>query len=117
MQKVIYKDKGGCGLILENGEEEKDFIEEKSVILHGEELVPGSFTNLDNLFNKPIRYAGILKNEKDSIVMCFHTGNEENLFSEVKYYYCFFWISQFRIANKYSENTARDFNWINNNWK
>ena len=114
MEKVLYENGGGMGLILTN-ENESDFINEVSLKLHGIELKPNDFFDLDGLFNHPIRYAGVLKDEKN--VMCFHAGDDENLFEINSYYYCFYWISEHRIANKYKEGTARDLNWINNKWK
>lgn len=116
MEKVIYANKGGCGLILNDNECETDFIIPQSVKLHDVELKPGEFTTLDGQFSRPIRYAGILK-DSEFTEMCFHTGNDENLFEMKKYYYIFYWIHENRIANCYSYGSARDFIWKNNQWK
>lgn len=116
MEKVIYSDKGGCGLILDTFEHECDFIDKKSVKLHGEILEPGELTTLYGMFSQPIRFAGILK-DSEFTEMCFHTGNAENLFECIKYYYIFYWIDENRIANCYSYGSARDFFWKNNHWK
>lgn len=115
METVIYSNQGGCGLILEGDEKESDFINPASVMLHGQELNPDDLTDLDGMFTKPIRYAGILK-DSEFTVMCFHTGDDENLFEFKKYYYTFYWIEENRIANCYSFGSVRDFFWRQNHW-
>ena len=114
MEKVIYSCGGGLGIILTN-ELESDFIEKKSTSLHNERLEIDSFTDLDKKFTSPVRFAGFLKNENN--LMCFHAGDEDDLFDNKSYYYCFYRISENVIANKYKEGTARDYKWINNKWK
>lgn len=115
MEKVIYANSQGLGVILDNNDNEKNIFDPIPVLLHGEILEPGQFTSLDGLFNEKLRFVGFLKNEKN--VMCFFIGEEKDLFSNIRYYYCFFYINENRIANKYKEGTARDYNWINNKWK
>jgi hypothetical protein len=114
LEKVIWSNSGGAGFIIYNEVEEK-YILKGSVELHGLKLTTGDLTDLDGLFTKPIRFAGLLKDEHT--VMCFHTGDEEDLFELRQYYYCFWWISPTRIFNKYSHNAGRDFNWVKGDWK
>lgn len=115
MEKVIYNNSQGLGLVLNGHDNDKDIFEKKSVLLHGSILNTNDFTTLDGLFSEPLKFAGFLKNDKN--VMCFYIGNDENLFENIKYYYCFYYINEFRIANKYKEGSVRDYNWINNKWK
>jgi len=115
MEQVIYSGSGGLGIISKN-ENEADFIEAKAVSLADKIIEPGSMTDLFGKFTKPIRYAGLLK-ENEHEVMCFHTGDIEDIFGKTSYYYCWYKISEYRIFNKYTELSGRDFNWINNQWK
>ena len=101
-------------MILMN-EKEEDFIQPLPVKLHGEILIPGTFTTLDGQFNKPIRYAGI-HNWDGSNMMCFHAGGVSDLFETVEYYYCYIWLNENRIVNSYKFGTARDFHWRNDHW-
>lgn len=59
MERVIYKNNGGLGLILTN-ESESDCILAEDVILHGEILKPGDMTSIDGMFTAPMRYAGTI---------------------------------------------------------
>lgn len=115
MEKVIYSNMCGCGIILNSDESEVDYFEPKEFIINGAKLNTGDFTNLSGLFNKPVRYVGVLKG--DSNCMCFRLGYNVDFFGSKTFYSCFFWISESRLVNKYTENSARDFNWINGKWK
>ena len=115
MEKVIYGGKSGLGIILANNEIESDYIVEKSFTINGQELRTGMFTNLFGMFNEAVKYVGVLKS--DLKCMCFLLGTEENIFSNLTYYSCFYWISENRLANKYAEGTVRDYNFINGKWK
>jgi hypothetical protein len=112
MEKVIYSNKGGLGIILNDGENEYDFILEKSFTINGSLLNPGDNTELGGMFDKPVKYVGAL-NEGNHNCMVFYLGLDKNY----HYYSCFYWITENRIANKYKENTARDFNWVNGKYK
>ena len=114
MEKVIYENGGGLGVILIN-EKEEDFILKKDISLHNEIIQANSFTDLDGRFIGKIRYAGVLI--EDESIMCFHAGDDEDIFEHRKYYYCYHRIDENTIANKYRESTARDFKWINGKWK
>lgn len=111
MEKVIYSKKGGLGIILQAGECEADFFEPKYLPIHDGCLKVGDFTTLFGFFNSLVRYVGVLKGEKNCMV--FELGKEEDL----THYACVFWLSPYRIANKYAENTVRDFQWANGKWK
>lgn len=114
IERVIFSGNNGMGLIATN-EQETTFINKEPVKLHGVIIEPDTLTALDGLFTRPVRYAGLLKG--DNKVMCFHLGFDKNMFEKTDYYCCYYWISENRILNKYKEGTARDFNWINNQWK
>ncbi len=111
MKKVIYEHRQGSGITLEN-ENESDFIEKKSIVLHGEVLDPDDYSSLDGYFERRLRYAGHLKNE-DQTVICFFAGTVEG----ISYYYCLFWLNENRIGTKYSEGSFRDFIFHNGRWK
>lgn len=116
MEKVIYKNKGGLGLILSASENESDFIKPKDFIINGKEIKSETMTDLFGLFTEPVRFAGVLNDDENC--MCFMLGNGEgDLFDIPTYYSCFYWISETRLANKYKEGTVRDFKWINGAWK
>lgn len=115
MEKTIFSNNGGAGIVLIN-ELEDDFIMKKSFTVHGTTIEPDSMTVLDGFFTEPIRYAGMLKNE-EICTLCSHTGSISDMFDKYDYYYCFFYISETRLANKYSPKSARDFKWINGKWK
>ena len=88
MEKVIYSNNGGLGLILENEEKESDFIENQSFVVNGEEIKPGYFYDLSGYFLQPMRFCGALvENNK---WMVFHTcnvvGNNDRI--EKRIYYC-----------------------------
>jgi hypothetical protein len=115
MEKVIFSNKGGMGLILEGNEKESDYFLNKPILINGITTNPGEFTDLFGLFTEPLKYVGVLKNDKNC--MAFYLGEDGDLFETKKYYCCFFWINENRLANKYAENTVRDLNWIDNKWK
>lgn len=114
IEKVIYENGGGLGIILIN-EDESDFIIKKNISLHDEIIQADSFTNLDGKFIEKIRYAGLLIENEN--IMCFHAGDDSDIFEHRQYYYCFHRIDEYTIANKYREGTSRDFKWINEKWK
>lgn len=115
MQLTIYNKGGGLGFFLEDGDKEQDFVQRDSVILHGETLNPDDFTTLDGIFTKPLRYAGIM-NDNGSKLMCFHNGEESNLFENKDHYYQYYWLNENRIGNIFSVGTFRDFHWRKNHW-
>jgi hypothetical protein len=112
MEKVIYSNNQGLGIVLNKQDCIDDFLDKASVVLHGSTLEPGSWTNLDSMFSRQVRYEGLLKGE-DHKVMVFFIGVD----TSKSYYQCFYLINEFRIGNKYKEGTFRDFNWKDNKWK
>lgn len=115
MEKVIYRNKGGLGLILEQKEIESDYFKPKDFIINGELIRTGVMTDLFGMFLEPVRYSGVLIDDENC--MCFFLGTSADLFKMEKFFSCFYWISETRIANKYSEGTVRDFNFINGIWR
>lgn len=115
MQKVIYSNQGGLGVILTAGEQESDLFKDKTFVVNGLAIRPGDTTDLFGLFNKPVRYVGVLRD--DETCMVFHLGMESDIFGEIAYYNCFYWIAESRLATKYAEHTVRDFKWIGGSWK
>ena len=115
MEKVIYSNKQGLGIILNSDELESDFFNANEFKVCNQNLIPGTYTDLFGMFYDKVRFVGSLKD--DSTVMCFHLGNDTNLFESKSYYSCFYYISEYRILNKYKEHTARDYNFINRKWK
>lgn len=117
MERVIYKNNGGLGLILTN-ESESNHILPQDIILHGITLHPGDMTSIDGMFTAPMRYAGTISHPSlDLRVICLHAGNEENLFTNHSYYYCLIYLDQLTLINKFTENTARNFIWKDGKWK
>lgn len=129
MEKVIYKNHEGLGIILLGNENETDYFEDKEFVINGKTLRPGDFTDLDCLLFRKIRYVGILKKDEkcfdNEVILStggncivFHLGDDvPDLFDTKKYYSCWYYISETRLANKYSERTARDYNYKNGKWK
>lgn len=115
MQKVIYSKKGGLGVVLEHEEREHDFFIPKNFVINGNLLETNDFTTLDGLFNENVRYVGVLKSNRNC--MCFCLGSASDLFQSNVYYSCFFYISENRLVNKYTPDTARDFRFKNGEWK
>ncbi len=115
MEKVIYNNKGGLGCILEGHEKEQDFFEKQSFVVNGQTIHPEDYTNLMGLFTSPVRFVGALKDKQNCMI--FFLGTDGNLFENLNYYSCFFWIAENRLANKYTDSTARDFNFIGGVWK
>lgn len=116
MEKVIYSGNNGLGIILNKNDKEEDFVVPTEIHLINKLIKPGEFTDLFGFYEKPIRYVGCMKNESKTL-MVFHIGDRNDLFNGYKYYYCLYLIDNFRICNKYSHNSARDFNWVNGKWK
>jgi hypothetical protein len=115
MEKLIFTDKNGLGLILTENEIESNYFENEILKVVDEILKPENETTLKDFFTKKVIYKGTLKNNKNCMV--FYLGNEWNLFDNLKYYSCVYWITENRIVNKYSFLSARYFNWNGNEWK
>ena len=115
MEKVIFSNKNGLGLILTEIEIESNYFENETLKVVDEILIPENETTLKDFFTKKVTYKGTLKNHKNCMV--FYLGNESNLFDNLKYYSCVYWITENRIVNKYTFLSARDFNWNGKEWK
>jgi hypothetical protein len=115
MEKVIYSNKGGLGIILDIDDKESDYFDDSSFMINGEIIIPECETTLFGMFDKPARFVGALRD--DPKCMIFHLGDNTDLFDTYKYYSCFYWIAENRICNKYTELSARDFLFVNGKWK
>lgn len=115
MQKVIYSNKGGLGIILDPNEKEESFFGSKQFIINGTTLQQTDTTNLFGLFDRPVRYAGNLLDDEKCMV--FYLGHTPELFGFRRYYSCFYWITEKRLVNKYTPYSARDFLFVNGKWK
>lgn len=113
MEKVIFSNNGGMGIVLEPGERECDFFEFKKINLVGEVIKPGIWHDLFGKFNKPLRFVGAPAGSNN--LFALHLGEHEG----VNYYSVWMYISPTRIGNKYREGSFRDFNWKQeqNKWK
>jgi hypothetical protein len=117
MEKIIYSENGGLGIILDSNENENDFIDTtKSFIINNQTMMPNDNTTLFGMYDAPAIYVGALK-EGNNNCMVFCLGSNDDLFESKTYYSCFYWINERRIANKYKEGTVRDFIFVNGVWK
>ena len=116
MEKVIFNNKGGIGIILKLDEDILDYAIEVPVVLHGMTLKPNELTDLDGMFAGKVKYIGLLKETNTFDTMVFSLIDNTGTL-DYKYYQCFYRITETRIANKYKENTLRDFQWKEGKWK
>ncbi len=115
MERVIYNRGNGLGVILDAFEDESEFFAPLEFNVNNEIIKAGDETTLSGYFVSPIRYVGSFKDEPKCMV--FYLGSEGNLFQNMKYYACLYWLTPYRIVNKFSFNSARDFNFINGKWE
>jgi phosphoribosylaminoimidazole-succinocarboxamide synthase len=81
MEKVIFGNKNGLGLILSESEIESNYFENQNLKVVDEILTPENETTLKNFFTKKVIYKGTLKKHKNCMV--FYLGNESNLFDSL----------------------------------
>lgn len=119
METVIFAHNMGLGLILNKDEEEHDFIDPQPILLAGEVLEPEVYTTINNMYDQPMLYMGLLKSEleKGKKIMVFYLGEKDDMFEPQKLYMLWYYLSDTRIVNKYAENSARDYNWNGTQWK
>ena len=115
MEKVIYQNKGGLGIILEPSDNREQLFGKKEFKINNLIIKPGDYTDLFGLFTEPVKYVGNLLEDENCMV--FLLGDDADLFHQITYYSCFYWINENRLANKYTDSSVRDFNWVNNTWK
>ena len=104
------------GIVLEDTDSEDKYFTPEKIKLANETLVPGEYTNLTNLYLEPIKYVGTYK-IKGSTFLIFYLGNDHNLFGNTRYYASWLFLNPFKIANKYTDTSMRDLNFIDNRWK
>ena len=118
IEKVIYKGNQGLGIIMDESEDESNYIGKTNIIINGVEITPGQKTTLFGMFDQDVTYCGILKDDPaNSLCMVFLLGNHADLFDHKRYYACFYWITPTRILNIYKEGSARDFIYVDGKWK
>jgi hypothetical protein len=81
-------------------------------------LKVGEETDLAGIFNKKLKYCGILK-YRDNDYMLFYLGSEPgDLFTGEKYYYDMeIRIKRNILCDCFKFGTMRNFVWINNEWR
>lgn len=117
MQKVIYQNQGGLGIILDQNEAEADVFKQECIDVGTSTLSPGDMTTLYGFFKSEARYVGTYHWEGCNRLMVFCAGSERDLFDTQTYYYLLAYISPTMIANKYSDNSARGYQLKNGQWK
>lgn len=115
MEKVIYSGNQGLGIIMDDLENESDYIDEGWMPIVGTKLNSGDKTKLFGFFTREVVFVGTLKDNPKCMV--FLLGNDSDLFDSKRYYACLYWITPTRIVNKYKEGTARDFIYKDGKWK
>lgn len=115
MEKVIFKNKGGIGLILLSDECITDYVNETPITLVDETIQPNQYTDLKGLLTDKIKYVGLLKDKKNCMVM--EQGGTEDLFGVCKFYTCFFLIDKTILVTKHTEKNATAFRYINGTWQ
>jgi hypothetical protein len=117
MQKVIYANQGGLGIILDQNESEADVFKQEPIEVGTSVLSTGTMTTLYGFFKSEVRYVGTYHWEGCNRLMVFCAGSEKDLFDTQTYYYLLAYISPTMIANKYSDNSARGYQLKNGQWK
>lgn len=84
MEKVIYSKNGGLGIIMDDYENESDFIEKGWMPIVGTKINSGEKTKLFGFFDEPVLFVGTLKD--DARCMVFLLGNHSDLFDHKRYY-------------------------------
>jgi hypothetical protein len=115
MEKVFFNNGVGQGLILSSIDNESSYIGKVAVTINGKEIKPGELTDLDGFFNHPIKFSGVFI--EHPALLCFFLGEEKDLFNVYRYYDCYYLIDEDRLFKKYKEDSGRDFNFINGQWK
>jgi hypothetical protein len=110
MEKVIYSDNCGEGLILYN--DEKINIKPLLVKIANEIIHPGEKTTMSGYFKEPLLYCGLYRK-----ALVFYIGTEQNLFESIHYYQIVHKISENRLFSMFRFDSGRDFNFINGIWK
>lgn len=111
VQTILYSDKMGEGLIL-NENDPKPFRRESTTVA-GHTLVPGEASDLAGYFTMPLIFCGIIN--KSSLV--FLLGFESDLFGTKHYYQVIHKISETRLFSMFTYDAGRDFNYVNQKWK
>lgn len=112
MDKVIYSDKQGSGVVCSNSKEIYSLAQKKPIRINGTTYNPGDFTNLDNFFCRQLEYIG--RNENEAF---FLMGTNNDLFNEKWYYQSIYVISETRIFLMYAPNSGSDYNYVKTRWK
>jgi len=110
---VVYGDKQGCGYVTTDESGIMQSVRKQEVILAGEKLTPGQYTDLRGYFIRKMPYLGML----GSTEMIFYLGSYPTLFGTKHYYQCVFRIAEDRIFEMFSPISGRDHYYIKGKWK
>jgi hypothetical protein len=118
MEYAMFSKGIGMGVIFHSDQEIKENILPKKANAKSGDLIPGDLTTFGNMFNRPIKYLGMLKEKTESSpCLTFEFHRESDLFETRIYCDCFFLIEPNRLFKKFTELSGRDYNFINGKWK
>jgi len=111
IEEVVFSNVQGSGYICES----KDAVETRpgSVELGGATLSPGTFSDLNGFFARPLEYLGL----RDRTEMVFYIGSDEQVFKTLHYFQSVLWLSPTRFFEMFGYEHGRDFNFVNGVWK
>ena len=116
MEKVLFGNGVGQGIIFNSDIDLKSHINPTSVFIGNETIYAGQMTSMQCFFYIDILYLGMLKDDKYTC-LCFELGREKDLFTEKIYVTAIYKITDKRLFKKYALHSGRDFNYIKGKWK
>jgi hypothetical protein len=111
METVIYNNKMGEGIILEN--DAPLLVRNEMPTVANEILIPGTSTSMSGYFKTSLEFCGVI--DENSLV--FFIGEVPDMFGKKRYYQVIHLIDEFRLFSMFSHSGGRDFNFINGKWK
>ena len=108
MERVLYSQKEGAGIICEAGEIIP--VRKDSVCIVDEVIMPGTFTDLKGFYKRAVEYIGLDASNSDSKIMIFHLGSSKDLFPK-SYYAEVLYLTPTRFYIQYNPLGGRDYNW------
>jgi hypothetical protein len=116
MEQVIFNNKIGQGFILDETDQEADYVNPIPVTINGVLIQPGEMTTMSGYFLHPVKYVGKFKSSVPELI-CFYLGSNTDLEGTKRFYDCYYKITEQRLFKKYAEQSGRDYNLINGIWK